>query len=148
MIPNNTLGTVEIGGASAQVAFVADVPLPDSYTWNLTVGNVNYTVYAYSYMGFGTTEARYSINETLYANQTAADNGTSGNVVIYHPCFNVNYTETVVITHPDGSSISYYLIGTGKYYECYGMMALFFFFFFIYFFFALFSLSCFLSRLS
>nr|WP_269570229.1 hypothetical protein [Legionella tunisiensis] len=64
---NNTLGTyftkgiIEIGGASAQVAFVANTPSNPNVI-KLTINSVVYDIFSISFLGLGQDLARLSMN--------------------------------------------------------------------------------------
>jgi hypothetical protein len=116
--PNDTMGSVEVGGASAQVAFIpdADVMLPPEYQWNISVGDTHYNIYVNSYLGFGATETRYDINATIALNVSSGLIPENGSVIL-NPCFNTNFTETVYTTF-NGTPVVYNLVGSGAYYDC------------------------------
>lgn len=63
-----TLGSLDMGGSSTQIAFATDdhsMPLDET---SLTVNNVHYTVYSKSFLGLGLDRARNSIFGDFTAN--------------------------------------------------------------------------------
>lgn len=77
--PNSTIGTLEVGGASLQVAFIPASPPPAAQSWTLHLGGgLSYTVYVESYMYYGLTEAKYRYNTSIW---------DAGNATELNPCF-------------------------------------------------------------
>lgn len=53
------IGSLDIGGGSAEVTFVPESPsLPDKYTSTTSLYGVNYTLYSHSYLCYGFKEAQ------------------------------------------------------------------------------------------
>lgn len=64
--PMKTFGALDLGGASTQITFVpASPPLANAYP--LSLAGHNYTLYVYSYLGYGNDQARYLKNRTAVA---------------------------------------------------------------------------------
>lgn len=122
---NETLGAVEVGGASLQVAFIPDSPPSGNQSWRVEMNGASYDVYVESYMYYGLTEAKYRLNESLW---------DGSNVNVTNPCFLVygtfaccegthirthsGYTELVQFIDDNGSHENYQLIGTGDFDAC------------------------------
>ncbi|GJP39807.1 hypothetical protein CLOM_g24147 [Closterium sp. NIES-68] len=49
----DSVGVVEMGGASAQVTFVPDEPPPDEYRHDVTLAGVDYVLYSHSFLHYG-----------------------------------------------------------------------------------------------
>lgn len=104
--PEKTVGQIEMGGASLQVAFdPKDVVLDNSWVYELD-GN-RHTIYAKSYMGYGQNLARLKTQEAavraaqsrrlsstrrLLGNRSGAVAGS-----VPYPCFLTGYKETVKV---------------------------------------------------
>ncbi|AQL05802.1 probable apyrase 6 isoform X1 [Zea mays] len=63
--PNRTVGIIELGGASAQLAFVSDEVLPPKLSYNYTFIETTYTLYTNSFLNFGQNAAQDSFHEML-----------------------------------------------------------------------------------
>jgi apyrase len=58
-----TLGTIDMGGASTQIAFATmDTSKPEDET-SINLNNKHYTVFSKSFLGLGMDQARYSMNK-------------------------------------------------------------------------------------
>ncbi|CAI7778942.1 unnamed protein product [Closterium sp. NIES-53] len=62
----DSVGVVEMGGASAQVTFVPDEPPPDEYRHDISLAGVDYVLYSHSFLHYG-QEAAEEAAETLVA---------------------------------------------------------------------------------
>ncbi|KAL2484637.1 putative apyrase 6 [Abeliophyllum distichum] len=51
--PAKTTGIIELGGASAQVTFVSNEPMPPEYSRKVKFGNFTYNLYSHSLLQFG-----------------------------------------------------------------------------------------------
>ncbi len=59
------LGSVDVGGASAEIAFVTDdEEVNPADIVNITIQNQTYHVFAKSYLGLGQDQAREAVNKT------------------------------------------------------------------------------------
>ncbi|CAH9123934.1 unnamed protein product [Cuscuta epithymum] len=65
--PQQTTGIIELGGASAQVTFVSDEPLPQEYSSKVKFGNHTYSLYSHSLLHFGQNVAFDLLRESLVA---------------------------------------------------------------------------------
>ncbi|XP_022887564.1 probable apyrase 6 [Olea europaea var. sylvestris] len=63
--PAKTTGIIELGGASAQVTFFSNEPIPPEYSRKVKFGNFTYILYSYSFLQFGQNVARELLNESL-----------------------------------------------------------------------------------
>ena len=62
--PLRTTGTVDLGGASLQIAFVPDTP-KEYEAFQVTMAGVDYFVYVESFLNFGLDQFREKLNATL-----------------------------------------------------------------------------------
>lgn len=88
--PRETLGALDLGGASTQISFVADVydyP-PAAYGVNLTLGDTEYPVYVHSYLGYGRDQANLKYRDLL------ADAAGGGGDPVADPCLASGLNET------------------------------------------------------
>lgn len=62
-----TVATIDLGGASTQIAFKPQLPeMNYSYDYNVTLPeNNDYTVYSISYLGYGNDQARNNVINLL-----------------------------------------------------------------------------------
>ncbi|CAI9096599.1 OLC1v1032784C1 [Oldenlandia corymbosa var. corymbosa] len=93
--PRQTTGIIELGGASAQVTFVSDEPLPPEYSRTVTYGNVSYNLYSHSLLQFGQNVAFDLLREAFFSGgqDLAANSLLSGE--ISDPCTPRGYTHNV-----------------------------------------------------
>lgn len=63
--PLRTTGIIELGGASAQVTFVSNEPMPSEYSQTVTYKNITYNLYSHSFLHFGQNVAYDSLREAL-----------------------------------------------------------------------------------
>lgn len=64
-----TIGSIDMGGASTQIAFAADYSKKPEDSFKLTIGGQQYTVFSKSFLGMGQDQARLAMNnypEALY----------------------------------------------------------------------------------
>ncbi|XP_043706061.1 probable apyrase 6 isoform X2 [Telopea speciosissima] len=63
--PQQTIGIIELGGASAQVTFVSNEVLPPELSHTLTFGKFKYNLYSHSLLDFGQNVAYDALKEML-----------------------------------------------------------------------------------
>ncbi|GMJ04697.1 apyrase 6 [Hibiscus trionum] len=63
--PLHTTGIIELGGASAQVAFFSSEPMPSEFSRSIKFGNFTYSLYSHSFLHFGQNVAHESLRESL-----------------------------------------------------------------------------------
>ncbi|XP_042488663.1 probable apyrase 6 isoform X2 [Macadamia integrifolia] len=63
--PQQTIGIIELGGASAQVTFVSNEMLPPELSHTLKFGKFKYNLYSHSLLDFGQNAAYDSLKEML-----------------------------------------------------------------------------------
>ncbi|XP_006659435.3 probable apyrase 6 isoform X2 [Oryza brachyantha] len=61
----DTTGIIELGGASVQVTFVTDKPLPPEFSHTLKFGDVTYNLYSHSFLHLGQNVAYESLHDML-----------------------------------------------------------------------------------
>jgi len=102
--PQSSFGSIELGGVSAEIAYVPSGTVNSNCTVTQDINGTLYTVFVQSQDGLGINAARYAYNASLYsANQT----------LVVDPCLPVNFTENVVTTI-DGQPASFTLIGASN----------------------------------
>ncbi|GAV75596.1 GDA1_CD39 domain-containing protein [Cephalotus follicularis] len=65
--PLQTTGIIELGGASAQVTFVSNEPMPPEFSRAVNFGNFTYNLYSHSFLHYGLNAAFESFKESLVA---------------------------------------------------------------------------------
>ncbi|PIN17164.1 Nucleoside phosphatase [Handroanthus impetiginosus] len=63
--PAQTTGIIELGGASAQVTFVSNEPMPPEFSRKIKFGNFTYNLYSHSLLHFGQNVAFELLKESL-----------------------------------------------------------------------------------
>ncbi|XP_057777203.1 probable apyrase 6 [Salvia miltiorrhiza] len=63
--PTQTTGIIELGGASAQVTFVSNEPMPHEFSRQVKFGNFTYNLYSHSLLHFGQNVAFELLKESL-----------------------------------------------------------------------------------
>ncbi|KAL9421236.1 hypothetical protein AB3S75_038741 [Citrus x aurantiifolia] len=93
--PSETTGIIELGGASVQVTFVSDEPLPREFSRTLKFGNVTYNLYSHSFLHFGQNVAFETLRELLSSGDfnTAAESLQKGTYI--DPCSPKGYLHRV-----------------------------------------------------
>lgn len=93
--PLGTTGIIELGGASAQVTFVSNEPLPPEFSRTLKFGNVTYNLYSHSFLHFGQNVAFETLRESLSSGDfnTAAESLQKG--IYIDPCSPKGYLHRV-----------------------------------------------------
>ena len=98
---NPTVGALDMGGASFQVAL--EVSEGQTPVHTVTIGGKRINIYAHSYLGYGANEALKSITRSLYAVFG------SSTQPFEHPCYNHGY---------NGSYRGVAFTGTGDFSKC------------------------------
>ena len=102
--PLDTVGTLDLGGASTQIAFIpSGEPYHGEGAANLTLFGVPYFLYAESFLGYGVDQARFRLNASVPVQGSEH----------LDPCIQDGYRS------PFGAGE---LVGTGNAAECSGMM--------------------------
>eukprot|EP00960_Hanusia_phi_P043663 756188-Hanusia_phi.AAC.2 len=105
-----TVGTIEMGGASAQVTVQIGreaASEEDSYptTYQLHLDGQTYKLYVHSYLGFGQEQARHKYNEMITAEQD--------------PCFPAGYIKDSTLKNDEyAGRTNGPVIGTGNFSQC------------------------------
>lgn len=117
-VPQQTIGIIELGGASAQLTFVSDEVLPPELSTNFTFGETAYTLYSNSFLNFGQNAAQDSFREIVRSR------GSSKNGTLVDPCAPKGYShKREVMARPINVSRSnlenqYVGNGSGNFKEC------------------------------
>ncbi|VFQ74836.1 unnamed protein product [Cuscuta campestris] len=90
--PEQTTGILELGGASAQVTFVSNEPLPQEYSSKIKFGNQTYNLYSHSLLHFGQNVAFDLLRESLVARGDDLGIGSLQSVKPMDPCTPRGYT--------------------------------------------------------
>ncbi|CAF4001287.1 unnamed protein product [Adineta steineri] len=93
--PLETFGTIDMGGASTQLSFIA--PGATSEQYQMSLFNTNYNVYSHSYLCYGQDQIRL-----IYQGQLIQQ--ADGSTLIDDPCLQSNYTQTVMYSSINGSA--------------------------------------------
>ncbi|CAL1390199.1 unnamed protein product [Linum trigynum] len=94
--PLKTTGIIELGGASAQVTFVSNEPLPPEFSRTVKFGNVTYNIYSHSFLQFGQNAAFDALRESLASadHQSSAKSIEKGGVSL-DPCTPMGYSHVM-----------------------------------------------------
>ena len=120
-VSSNTVGVVEMGGASSQISFAVQNQfsfhnLNNDRRFKFTdfYGHAHY-VYATSYLGFGRDQAYARLDSVLVKN-VGGQSGQSGQSrIIAQPCHRTGYTKTYTDTT---TATSVVVQGSGDYIQC------------------------------
>lgn len=118
--PQETTGIIELGGASAQVTFFSNEPMPPEFSRTVKFGNISYSLYSHSLLEFG-----QNVAFDLVRGSNLAQSQTLGIKEPVDPCSPKGYKHNVMIGNNmtpsslvqsnDQSSI---LHSTGNFTEC------------------------------
>eukprot|EP00249_Psilotum_nudum_P020422 c27696_g1_i1 orf=367-2088(+) len=84
--PEDTTGIIELGGASAQVTFVPELPPPPEFLQALDLGGVTYTLYTHSFLHFGQEAAWDGLLQLILSGSTQPSFTSVENGVVVDPC--------------------------------------------------------------
>jgi hypothetical protein len=115
---DTAFAVVEMGGASTQVTQIAPVGHKSvggsQYLYTFSIQNHQYTLYTHSYLGYGSDQARVTLNSYLHSTVHSAE--PTAPVTLVDPCLNPGYMReaTTQVTDPyKGPSGKYHVIGGG-----------------------------------
>ncbi|KAF2298848.1 hypothetical protein GH714_028297 [Hevea brasiliensis] len=93
--PRETTGIIELGGASAQVTFVANEPVPPEFSRTVKFGNITYSIYSHSFLHFGQNAAFEALRESLVSvdYQPASESHEKG--IFVDPCTPKGYSHAM-----------------------------------------------------
>ncbi|XP_022878309.1 probable apyrase 6 isoform X1 [Olea europaea var. sylvestris] len=89
--PAHTTGIIELGGASAQVIFVSDEPMPPEYSRKVKFGNFTYNLYSHSLLQYGQNVALELLRELLVSGSQEEATESEGRKLV-DPCTSRGYT--------------------------------------------------------
>ncbi|KAM3304234.1 putative apyrase 6 [Capsicum chacoense] len=90
--PLQTTGIIELGGASAQVTFVSNEPMPPEYSRTIKFRNFTYRIYSHSLLQFGQNAAFDLLLESLVAR---GQHQAPQSVKLMDPCSPRGYTHNL-----------------------------------------------------
>eukprot|EP00257_Ricinus_communis_P018158 XP_015576788.1 probable apyrase 6 [Ricinus communis] len=92
--PSETTGIIELGGASAQVTFVPNEPVPPEFSRIIKFGNLTYSIYSHSFLHFGQNAAFEALRESLVKVDLSASKSLEKGKFI-DPCTPKGYLNTL-----------------------------------------------------
>ncbi|KAL3501418.1 hypothetical protein ACH5RR_035867 [Cinchona calisaya] len=104
--PQGTTGIIELGGASAQVTFVSDEPLPPDYSRTVKYGNFTYNLYSHSLLQFGQDVAFDLLLESLISRGRELATNTLQNGKLMDPCTPRGYMHNMASRKLSPSSLA------------------------------------------
>nr|AAT66769.2 Apyrase-like protein, putative [Solanum demissum] len=93
--PLQTTGIIELGGASAQVTFVSNEPMPPEYSRTIKFRNFTYRIYSHSLLQFGQNVAFDLLLESLVAR---GHHQAPESVKLMDPCSPRGYPHNLIKT--------------------------------------------------
>ncbi|XP_068638119.1 probable apyrase 6 [Aristolochia californica] len=117
--PLQTTGIIELGGASAQVAFVSSEPLPPEFLHTVKFGKVTYNLYSHSLLDFGQNVAYDSLRETILSRDLKLSTRSVSERVSKDPCIPRGYQSSVVpINQSTNANLQVTVHASGNFSEC------------------------------
>jgi len=109
-VAEGTLGLVDMGGASFEIAFeaAAEEAHEEEYA-DVAVAGAEYSIYRHSYLGYGHNAAREGLQALLYREQAG-----EGEEYVISACFLDGYNETLAL--PEVGDVQYF--GSGDAVQC------------------------------
>lgn len=105
-----TLGLVDMGGASFEVSFEAEIVEGHEEEFSeVTVGGEEFSIYRHSYLPYGHNAAREGLQAQLFVGE-----GSNTTAPVVNPCFLEGYNETLAL--PSGEEVTYF--GGGDALQC------------------------------
>ncbi|KAG9451315.1 hypothetical protein H6P81_011280 [Aristolochia fimbriata] len=117
--PLQTTGIIELGGASAQVAFVSSEPLPPEFSHTVKFGKVTYNLYSHSLLDFGQNVAYDSLREILLTRDLKLSAPSVSERISKDPCIPRGYQSSVVpIKQSANADLEVTVHALGNFSEC------------------------------
>lgn len=106
-----TYGALDLGGSSLQVTFESGNPIHGETSIDLSIGDVNHHLSAYSLSGYGLNDAFDKSVVHLLRSQQGRTASNNEKIELKHPCLQNGYREKYMCSHcgmlsPDGSPLS------------------------------------------
>ncbi|KAG6765582.1 hypothetical protein POTOM_029630 [Populus tomentosa] len=93
--PLETTGIIELGGASAQVAFVSTEPVPPEFSRTVEFGNITYNIYSHSFLNLGQNAAFEALRESVVSGNHHPAAESLGKGIFVDPCTPKGYSRVV-----------------------------------------------------
>lgn len=90
--PQKTTGIIELGGASAQVTFVSNEPLPAEFSRALKFGETTYNLYSNSFLHYGQNVAHELLRELLSSRSPKSSAESVQQEILIDPCSPKGYS--------------------------------------------------------
>nr|AAL37302.2 ecto-nucleoside triphosphate diphosphohydrolase-1 [Torpedo marmorata] len=118
--PHETVGALDLGGASTQITFVPDGEIESlDNSMHFRLYGKNYEMYTHSYLCYGKDQALKMFLQKL---------GVSANGTVFNPCFNEGYEKSINVSNfftspctpmpPWTTHQTLRVIGTGNSHQC------------------------------
>ncbi|KAK0574452.1 hypothetical protein LWI29_023924 [Acer saccharum] len=102
--PLQTTGIIELGGASAQITFVSNEPMPLEFSRSIKFGNITYNLYSHSFLHFGQNVALESLRESLTSGDIDSESLQKGLHV--DPCSPKGYSHEIELSKLSPGSLA------------------------------------------
>lgn len=120
--PQQTTGIIELGGASAQVTFVSNEPIPPEFSRTVKFGNFTYHLYSHSMLHFGQNVAFESLREALESKDLSFATGSLQKGISIDPCtpkgFSLDLESHTLSPHSLSGKNKYTFHAKGNFSEC------------------------------
>eukprot|EP01119_Soliformovum_irregulare_P013408 TRINITY_DN3557_c0_g1_i1.p1 TRINITY_DN3557_c0_g1~~TRINITY_DN3557_c0_g1_i1.p1 ORF type:complete len:552 (-),score=99.89 TRINITY_DN3557_c0_g1_i1:723-2252(-) len=107
---NQTVGALDLGGASTQIVFETTERIVDGGTSLIFSDALRYNLYSHSFLGFGNDQASQKVILNLIQDIPAGSN-------VMHPCLPLGYNTTFT----DASNQTWQLFGASSFSDCYNL---------------------------
>eukprot|EP00252_Welwitschia_mirabilis_P002491 TRINITY_DN12448_c0_g1_i1.p1 TRINITY_DN12448_c0_g1~~TRINITY_DN12448_c0_g1_i1.p1 ORF type:complete len:551 (+),score=82.76 TRINITY_DN12448_c0_g1_i1:326-1978(+) len=122
--PKNTVGIIELGGASAQVTFVPQVAPPPEFLQTMQLGGVTYKLYSHSFLHFGQEAAMEALFKDMISGNIKSSLASEDIGAVINPCTPRGYTvnsKEFLSLHANSVRVSSSMISQGNFSECKNM---------------------------
>ncbi|CAN0923654.1 Probable apyrase 6 [Linum grandiflorum] len=104
--PVQTTGVIELGGASAQVTFVSNEPIPPEFSRIIKFGNVTYNIYSHSFLQYGQNVAFDTLRESLISTGHRSPMESAEKGLILDPCTPAGYSNVMAAESSSSGSLT------------------------------------------